>query len=75
MVVTTHRNEMIWYQYEMCGFLFGNETDAAKHERRHDDFDTSYLRPATALKLWVASLSCEPAPLGVESPDSHSHWP
>ncbi|WP_256360026.1 MULTISPECIES: DUF7128 family protein [Haloprofundus] len=44
MVATTERDEMTWYECEMCGFLFENETDAKQHESSCDAEEPSYLQ-------------------------------
>jgi uncharacterized C2H2 Zn-finger protein len=44
MVATTERDEMTWYECEVCGLLFDDRADASQHEATCDDEEPSYLQ-------------------------------
>lgn len=42
MVTTTERDEMTWYECEVCGLLFDAREDATQHESGCEDAEPSY---------------------------------
>ncbi|MFB6302591.1 MAG: hypothetical protein ABEH78_07005 [Haloferacaceae archaeon] len=44
MVTTTQRDDMTWYECEVCGLLFDAREDAEQHEGNCDAEEPSYLQ-------------------------------
>ena len=44
MVATTARDGATWYECEMCGLLFDDRDDAARHEENCDAEEPSYIQ-------------------------------
>lgn len=44
MVSETTRDDMTWYECDVCGLLFDNKEDARQHEGNCDDEDPSYIQ-------------------------------
>jgi rubredoxin len=44
MVTTTRRDDMTWYECEVCGLLFDAREDAEQHEANCDAEEPSYIQ-------------------------------